>query len=226
MLHKDGNIFPSSVHRLIAQTYIPNPENKKTVNHKNHNPIDNRVENLEWYTHAEQNSHKRSWPKQKEIPDQMDKEGEIWKPSSIEGYRISNHGRVCDPDSIVINLYTNRRYIEVKLRNERMRIHREVARAFLPDYRDDMVVNHKDGNTHNNHVDNLEVVTQKENVFHSYEIGQCKNRVVIIQKLGDGSIVKYKSIREAAEKTGLKADSIGYASRHKTNLGGYEWYRE
>lgn len=48
-----------TIHRLIAITFIPNPYNKYTVNHINHNKIDNRVENLEWATTTEQNRHKR-----------------------------------------------------------------------------------------------------------------------------------------------------------------------
>lgn len=45
------------VHRLIAEAFIPNPLNKKTVNHKNFNRKDNRVENLEWMTNSEQSYH-------------------------------------------------------------------------------------------------------------------------------------------------------------------------
>lgn len=227
MLYRDGAKVPCSVHRLVAHTYIPNPENKRTVNHKNHNPTDNHAENLEWHTPAEQNRHKRSTFKQREVPDQMDQEGETWKPTSVEGFYISNHGRLCNRDYVVMNLNTDYRYIEVKVTlNKRLYIHREVARAFLPNFKEGMVVNHKDGNAHNNHVDNLEVVTQSENVLHGYEIGKCKNRVAVIQKLPDGTTVRYKSITEAAEKTGLKKDSIGYASKHNTRLGGYEWSRE
>lgn len=38
------------VHRIIAQLFIDNPNNLETVNHKNCNRLDNRVENLEWLT--------------------------------------------------------------------------------------------------------------------------------------------------------------------------------
>ena len=42
------------VHRLVALTYIPNPDNKLTVDHINRNRLDNRVENLRWATKEEQ----------------------------------------------------------------------------------------------------------------------------------------------------------------------------
>lgn len=47
-LCKSGKRSQFLVHRLIAETFIPNPSNLPQINHKNENKEDNRVQNLEW----------------------------------------------------------------------------------------------------------------------------------------------------------------------------------
>lgn len=54
-----GDRITRNVHRIIAQTFLPNPENKPTVNHKDGNPSNNHLSNLEWATWSENECHAR-----------------------------------------------------------------------------------------------------------------------------------------------------------------------
>lgn len=56
-LYKDKKRKVFLVHRLVALTYIPNSENKPDINHRDGNPLNNNVDNLEWVTKSENIQH-------------------------------------------------------------------------------------------------------------------------------------------------------------------------
>lgn len=75
-----------SVHRLVALTFIPNPLNMRTVNHKDHDPCNNHVNNLEWMSQLEQNLHSRRGHLKNDSASRP-----IWKCDPITGERLERY---------------------------------------------------------------------------------------------------------------------------------------
>ena len=57
LVRDDGAKKALTIHRLVAITYIPNPENKPQVNHIDGNKLNNHINNLEWCTQSENQLH-------------------------------------------------------------------------------------------------------------------------------------------------------------------------
>jgi len=57
----DGKVVTKSVHRLVAQTFIPNPDNLPEVNHKDCNSLNNKASNLEFCTHEYNMAYKEKY---------------------------------------------------------------------------------------------------------------------------------------------------------------------
>jgi len=57
LLHKDGKRKNMLIHRLVAKAFLPNPNNYPYINHKDENPSNNHVDNLEWCTASYNNSY-------------------------------------------------------------------------------------------------------------------------------------------------------------------------
>lgn len=108
---------------------------------------------------------------------------EIWKPLiDFPNYEVSNFGNVKSLTKIKrgSNLSPSSRkkgYLQVQIcRNNTVRsmyIHRMVWQTFMGEIPNGMEINHKDGNKHNNHIDNLECVTPQQNSQHSWSLGLC-----------------------------------------------------
>jgi len=60
-LCSEGNVEDRRVHRLVGEAFIPNPDNKPQINHKNGNKQDCSVSNLEWVTARENIQHSKDY---------------------------------------------------------------------------------------------------------------------------------------------------------------------
>lgn len=60
VLSKNGEVKQYLIHRLVAQAFLPNPNNYPQVNHKDENKLNNNVENLEWCTAQYNNEYSKT----------------------------------------------------------------------------------------------------------------------------------------------------------------------
>lgn len=178
---------------------------------------------------------------------------EKWKKTMVEGYEVSNLGRVRSltrevnhwrggkslRKGRVLVLQKGQHYLHVSL-NSRSRVynvHRLVAEAFIPNPENKKQVNHKDGKKHNNVVTNLEWVTPSENIKHAFKNGllpkyNLGNTGVLnplskkVKQIGQkGEIIKvWDSCRDVVRQLEIDSGSISRCCNgKKKTAGGYKW---
>ena len=152
---------------------------------------------------------------------------EEWKKiDGYENYEVSNFGFVRNLNynkiKILINREDNHGYLHIDLcKNSKVKtfkIHRLVAKSFIPNPENKSQVNHIDGNKKNNTVDNLEWNTAKENIIHSYKIGLNVSRKSVLQfDMNMNFIKEFTSITEAGREIGCCKSSISEICSGKKN---------
>jgi hypothetical protein len=229
-LRQDGKYYNRSVHRLVAEAFIDNPDNKPIVVHIDGNNLNNNIANLQWDTYKIRNPDNFV---RKEKPNIELKEDETWKRvKGYKKYKISTYGNIKNKHNKILSLTQDKRgYLKTGLRNgtdlKTCYIHTLMAKTFLGKKDDGTVVNHKDGNKSNNKLDNLEVITQSENVQHAYDNGLCSKQQKVIQVDYLGKIVReFPSIKKAAKLNNIDSHTLSYAVHNTTVTGGYKWFKD
>ena len=96
-LSRDGKNKKELVHRLVALAFIPNPNNYEVVNHKDQNPSNNRMENLEWCTVQYNNTYGDKIKRMYKQIIQLDKKEKIIKyfSNSVQASKETGIPRCC-----------------------------------------------------------------------------------------------------------------------------------
>lgn len=158
---------------------------------------------------------------------------EVWKPvKDYEGlYEVSSFGNVKSlqghytfkREKLLAKHYCDRngvRYYNVTLYNrtggrKTVKVHRLVAEAFLENPDNFDCVNHKDENTLNNHVDNLEWCTKSYNICYNnaQKKGALKRQKQVVFKKDEKIVFTFESVLDAGEYFGVKPQNIARAAR-------------
>ena len=229
-LIKNGKKKMFYAHRLVAETYLDNPNKLPVVNHKDGNKLNNNINNLEWVTYSENTQHWRdnfNIKHSKTLYYIEDLPEEQWK--EFGKYLVSSKGRV--RNSIRNNLLRPSiicGYYKVRLSENGMvqdwMIHKLVYILFTGD--NDLngyVIDHIDGNKLNNDINNLRKISQSENVNAAlYETKTNSSAKQVGQyDLKGEYIACFPSAREAARSLGLDSSTISKVCRgiNKTHGG-------
>lgn len=140
---------------------------------------------------------------------------EEWKdiPNHEGFYQVSNLGRVrrcyvLKPD-ITINKKTGYKVNRITIQKKKYTIHRLVAELFIDNPLCKEQVNHKDGNTLNNCVNNLEWVTPKENTQHALKTGLRKLKIPLNKyKYICNEYLKGRTMKDIAKEFNVQNNAI------------------
>lgn len=196
----DGDWLRSSIHKLVALAFVPNPNNYKMILHKNGNTQDNRAENLIWYDNHSNNT---SDLLIKRFTKYLD---ETWKEiENYPGYYVSNYGQVISAkrNKLLVPVPDKDGYTRVGLSNKdgvkTFKVHRLVALAFVPKPSNDPeadFVNHKNEIKDDNRACNLEWC----DVRYNNEYGNRPRKVSIAQSRVQKLINERMTEEERREK--------------------------
>ena len=111
----------------------------------------------------------------------------------LRSWILSSKGSVMRTKPLILRLQKNKAgYLRFKINDKKQRVHRLVAKAFIPNWDNKPNINHIDAVKDNNRVNNLEWCTQKENNIHTARLGRAPRKL---------SNTQVKSIYKSKEST-------------------------
>jgi len=131
-------------------------------------------------------------------------------------YGINPHGQVWSfsKEKYLVSYTSEKGYSQVRLYVEGKytwrTVHRWVAEAFIPNQENKPQVNHKDGNKLNNHVDNLEWVTAKENTQHAWTSGLHEATRESCRRVGSDKLIREKIVESLKKRVLWKHPEKGF----------------
>lgn len=151
---------------------------------------------------------------------------------SLRAWQVSSFGRCCSSRGIITPGFLNPSgYRFVKIAASNWPVHRLVILAFQGPPPDGLTwqVHHKDADKANNRLDNLEYVTQSQNMLHSYARGTRKNggkassKPVAWRQLGSEAWIACGSVKEAAQQLDLHRSTVSRACSRQASVKGFEF---
>lgn len=224
-LFLNGKPVTFSTHKLVALTFLPNPNNYTVIDHIDRNKFNNYVKNLRWVS-VKENANNKKYKKRTQKTRYY--EGDLSLFEEVVGadgkFLVNKDGLFIKSNThYIIKGGERNGYRRVFLNGRWHSMHRLVWETFNGPIENSMVVDHINGVRDDNRLDNLRLVTQSENIKNGYDNGHAGQKKTYQYSLDGKLIAVFDKIRQATEVTQTTIPAISSAIKRGGTCGGFLW---